>query len=142
MMIKLLQHVRIPGLDLTRGVASALSYGPGMWPVGHEGLWISSLPLLCRLMLGFMFVTAFLSMWISNTATTAMMIPIVEAMLEQMVATNVAVDASQRTMELLDKNKASELPGAPWLRFCSHGLLYCCQMLWLPPLSHSPHAIP
>ncbi|EDM05099.1 solute carrier family 13 (sodium-dependent citrate transporter), member 5 [Rattus norvegicus] len=65
-----------------------------------------------RLMLGFMFVTAFLSMWISNTATTAMMIPIVEAMLEQMVATNVAVDASQRTMELLDKNKASELPGS------------------------------
>ncbi|XP_052051647.1 Na(+)/citrate cotransporter isoform X5 [Apodemus sylvaticus] len=64
-----------------------------------------------RLMLGFMFVTAFLSMWISNTATTAMMVPIVEAMLQQMVAANVAVDASQGTLELLDKNKASELPG-------------------------------
>ena len=34
-----------------------------------------------RLLLGFMVTTAFLSMWISNTATAAMMLPIAQAVL-------------------------------------------------------------
>ncbi len=38
---------------------------------------------LHRLLLGFMVTTAFLSMWISNTATAAMMLPIAHAVLEE-----------------------------------------------------------
>ncbi|XP_018101624.1 solute carrier family 13 member 2 isoform X3 [Xenopus laevis] len=44
------------------------------------------------LLLGFMVVTAFLSMWISNTATTAMMIPIAQAVLQQLHSSEEKVD--------------------------------------------------
>ncbi|NP_001079286.1 solute carrier family 13 member 2 S homeolog [Xenopus laevis] len=44
------------------------------------------------LLLGFMVVTAFLSMWISNTATTAMMIPIAQAVMEQLHSSEGKVD--------------------------------------------------
>lgn len=37
----------------------------------------------CRLLLGFMGTTAFISMWISNTATAAMMLPIAHAVLKE-----------------------------------------------------------
>lgn len=37
-----------------------------------------------RLLMGVMIVTAFLSMWISNSASTAMMLPITNAILEQL----------------------------------------------------------
>lgn len=39
---------------------------------------------LCRLILGMMITSAFLSMWLSNTATTAMMLPIANAILESL----------------------------------------------------------
>ena len=66
-------------------------------------------------MLGFMGVTAFLSMWISNTATTAMMVPIVEAMLQQMETAGSA-EAGLGALELADKGRAGQLPGEPSAR--------------------------
>ncbi|XP_052443630.1 solute carrier family 13 member 2-like [Carassius gibelio] len=59
------------------------------------------------LMLGFMIVTAFLSMWISNTATTAMMLPISQAVLEQLSATE--ADADERELREGQDNHAFEL---------------------------------
>lgn len=53
-----------------------------------------------RLMLGFMVTTMFLSMWISNTATTAMMVPIVDAVLNEL-------EKEEREKEPL-KNDVSE----------------------------------
>uniref|UniRef100_A0A3Q0SDN5 Solute carrier family 13 member 2 n=1 Tax=Amphilophus citrinellus TaxID=61819 RepID=A0A3Q0SDN5_AMPCI len=44
------------------------------------------------LMIGFMIVSSFLSMWISNTATTAMMLPIAHAVLQQLKSTETKVD--------------------------------------------------
>ncbi|XP_062261977.1 solute carrier family 13 member 2-like [Platichthys flesus] len=44
------------------------------------------------LMMGFMIVSSFLSMWISNTATTAMMLPIAEAILQQLKAIEIQAD--------------------------------------------------
>ncbi|CAL8362468.1 unnamed protein product [Merluccius merluccius] len=55
------------------------------------------------LMLGFMGVTAFLSMWISNTATTAMMVPIVQAVLQQLNSNGEAAPESPRTLASEDQ---------------------------------------
>ncbi|XP_072326075.1 Na(+)/citrate cotransporter-like isoform X2 [Scyliorhinus torazame] len=57
------------------------------------------------LMLGFMGVTAFLSMWISNTATTAMMVPIAQAVLDQLHK----VEASTEDHNHLNKEQEVEL---------------------------------
>ncbi|XP_016130406.1 solute carrier family 13 member 2-like isoform X1 [Sinocyclocheilus grahami] len=59
------------------------------------------------LMMGFMIVTAFLSMWISNTATTAMMLPISQAVLEQLSATE--ADSDEKELREGQDNQAFEL---------------------------------
>ncbi|XP_077400659.1 solute carrier family 13 member 4 [Vanacampus margaritifer] len=63
------------------------------------------------LVLGFMCCTVFLSMWLSNTSTTAMVMPIAEAVLQQLICTGMAdslePDATEDDSdkeENLDKN--------------------------------------
>ncbi len=41
-----------------------------------------------RLLLGLMITTMFLSMWMNNTSTTAMMVPIVSAIMDELRTVN------------------------------------------------------
>merc|ERR1719244_1089221 len=55
-----------------------------------------------RLMLGFMITTMFISMWISNTATTAMMLPIVDAVVKAINEKDSSNDEIVETKQLLE----------------------------------------
>ncbi|KAM4748881.1 solute carrier family 13 member 1 [Rhinophrynus dorsalis] len=61
------------------------------------------------LMLGFMFSAAFLSMWLSNTSTAAMVMPIVEAVAQQIINAEAEVDAMQMSSTGGINNEALEL---------------------------------
>jgi len=64
----------------------------------------------CKLLFGFMITTGWLSMWISNTATTAMMIPIVDAV-AQVYSENSDVDLDEEVQEE-DQNAPLAAPEA------------------------------
>lgn len=59
-------------------------------------------------MMGFMIVSSFLSMWISNTATTAMMLPIAQAVLQQLKDTEAQAD-EREFQAAAEDNHAFEL---------------------------------
>uniref|UniRef100_A0AAY4C453 Solute carrier family 13 member 4 n=1 Tax=Denticeps clupeoides TaxID=299321 RepID=A0AAY4C453_9TELE len=61
------------------------------------------------LVLGFMCCTVFLSMWLSNTSTTAMVMPIAEAVLQQLISTGIAdaQDDSENATDTPDSGEVS-----------------------------------
>ena len=59
-----------------------------------------------RLLFGFMSVTAFLSMWLSNTATTAMMFPIAQAVLQEL-------REGTRNLGVINNGTAFEMDSTP-----------------------------
>ncbi|XP_053409784.1 solute carrier family 13 member 1 [Nycticebus coucang] len=68
--------------------------------VGVEPAWLT---------LGFMSSTAFLSMWLSNTSTAAMVMPIVEAVAQQIISAEAEVEATQMTYFTGAANHALEI---------------------------------
>ncbi|XP_066951641.1 Na(+)/citrate cotransporter-like isoform X10 [Macrobrachium rosenbergii] len=108
-----------------------------------------------RLMAGFMLTTMFLSMWISNTASTAMMVPIVDAILVELYATrskkqeenataiDMSVTSGQNQLELSPAgengvsdghNSFSEPTGlnfATWMAFNVPGMILCVILAWI-----------
>ncbi|XP_043823510.1 solute carrier family 13 member 1 [Dromiciops gliroides] len=63
------------------------------------------------LTLGFMISTAFLSMWLSNTSTTAMVMPIVEAVAQQIIHAEAEIEATQMTNFNGSTNHGLEIDG-------------------------------
>lgn len=68
-------------------------------------------PSRFRLTLGFMSSTAFLSMWLSNTSTAAMVMPIVEAVAQQIISAEAEVEATQMTHFSGSTNHGLEIDG-------------------------------
>ena len=56
-----------------------------------------------------MLTTSFLSMWISNTATTAMMVPIVEAVLGEIKNENIKIRSGKNIAENEQENEVKLL---------------------------------
>ncbi|KFQ73291.1 Solute carrier family 13 member 1, partial [Phaethon lepturus] len=71
------------------------------------------------LTLGFMVSCAFLSMWLSNTSAAAMVMPIVEAVAQQIIRTEAEADALEMSCSNGSINPALELDGRHAVQFLS-----------------------
>ncbi|KAG8447146.1 hypothetical protein GDO86_014560 [Hymenochirus boettgeri] len=73
----------------------------------HRRIALKALMLIgvqpARLVLGIMMTTAFLSMWLSNTASTAMMLPIANAILKSLFSKD---DSEEKTLKPEDSSAA------------------------------------
>ncbi|XP_008586135.1 PREDICTED: solute carrier family 13 member 1 [Galeopterus variegatus] len=70
--------------------------------VGVDPAWLT---------LGLMSSTAFLSMWLSNTSTAAMVMPIVEALAQQLISAEAEVETTQMTYFNGSSNLGLEIDG-------------------------------
>uniref|UniRef100_A0A8C5TME3 Solute carrier family 13 member 1 n=1 Tax=Malurus cyaneus samueli TaxID=2593467 RepID=A0A8C5TME3_9PASS len=70
------------------------------------------------LMLGFMVSCAFLSMWLSNTSAAAMVMPIVEAVAQQIIRAETEADELEMSCSNGSINPALELDGRSTVHFC------------------------
>ena len=76
--------------------------------------YLSTFNNISRFFTGFMIVTAFLSMFISNTATVAMMIPIVDALCNA-IFKNQTYDHQKRNLLLLSVAYAANIGGTGFI---------------------------
>ncbi|XP_028810995.1 solute carrier family 13 member 4 [Denticeps clupeoides] len=89
------------------------------------------------LVLGFMCCTVFLSMWLSNTSTTAMVMPIAEAVLQQLISTGIAdaQDDSENATDTPDSENVSKNQLELWYRRDS------CEKQEVCTLSEEPNGL-
>uniref|UniRef100_A0A9J8C9Y1 Solute carrier family 13 member 4 n=1 Tax=Cyprinus carpio carpio TaxID=630221 RepID=A0A9J8C9Y1_CYPCA len=98
------------------------------------------------LVLGFMCCTVFLSMWLSNTSTTAMVMPIAEAVLQQLICTGIA-DSLEDSLTVYTQDEESGESGHPSQKLCiekhHHNLLLTFLKSFFPIVpKQAPISIP
>uniref|UniRef100_A0A4W6FZ56 Solute carrier family 13 member 4 n=1 Tax=Lates calcarifer TaxID=8187 RepID=A0A4W6FZ56_LATCA len=86
------------------------------------------------LVLGFMCCTVFLSMWLSNTSTTAMVMPIAEAVLQQLICTGLADnhDDSETAEAPEDDSDKEDNLDKNQLELLYHNNRYMCVAIEIP----------